>query len=221
MLPPPPPRHPLIPPTLRNAKPLERQIQPPLLRHDHPRQTGRHLRPQRHGPLPLIHEIVQLLRDLLAGLAGVQGLRFEDGGVVFGEAVEGGDVSPLGEEPGAQAHVGGVEVACSFGGVGVQGLGGWFGGRGGGGGGGFGEDVLVGDGGGDAASASSSFFGGSRFGGGGEDYTGGGGGDGTGCEAGGGGRGELLEGGDGSSTVKEGCDHGEMGGYLHVERRLR
>ena len=122
VLPPPPPRHALVPPALRDGVPLERHRQSfrAALGHDHPGQTGGHLRSEGDGPIALVRKGVQLLRDLLPGLARVQGGGFQDRGVVLLEGVLGSDGAPLVEQPRSEAHVGGVEIARPLGRVGVQ-----------------------------------------------------------------------------------------------------
>lgn len=67
-----------------------------------------------HDPTPqprtLVLEVVELLRDLLPGLAHVQGLRLQHGRVVLLKAVRLGDVPPHAEQPVPGAHLLRVKV---------------------------------------------------------------------------------------------------------------
>ena len=109
MLPPPSPRGPLVAPALRDREPLERRRRLPG--HDHPRQRGRHLRPQRDAAAALVLEVVELLRDFFPRLAHVQRLVLQHGRVVLLKAERLRRAAPLAEEPVPDAHVLGVDVA--------------------------------------------------------------------------------------------------------------
>ena len=71
----------------------------PLRIDDEPRERGRHLGPQRHRALALVHKVVELADDLFAALEGEKLERFQRRTIVFAEAVAPRHLAPVSEEP--------------------------------------------------------------------------------------------------------------------------
>ena len=72
--------------------------------------------------MPVVeHEVVELVDDLLAGLAGEELGVLDDGRVDFLEAEAARDLAEVVEEPVPPAHVLGIEVARAAGGLEVGG----------------------------------------------------------------------------------------------------
>ena len=65
---------------------------------DHARQRRRHLRPQRDRAAAFIREVVELLRDLFAGLLLEELEVLEQRPVVFDKAIATRDFAPLRED---------------------------------------------------------------------------------------------------------------------------
>ncbi len=109
-----PPGHALVPEALGNAEPFQRKGQRvPALQHQ-PGQGGRHFRPQGEPPAALVLEGIQLLGDLVAGLAHVELLALQHAGVVLLEAELAGGLAPDVEQPVPQPHFLRVEVPDTF-----------------------------------------------------------------------------------------------------------
>ena len=103
--------HALVAEALGDAEPLEGELERALALRDHARERGRHLRPERDVAAGLVLERVDLVLDLLAGLALEQLERLDDARVVVLEAVRDRGRAPGVEDPVAEDHVLGVEVA--------------------------------------------------------------------------------------------------------------
>ena len=80
-------------------------------RADHAHQRRRNLGTQRKLPVGFVLEVIDLLRDFLAGLARQQLEGFHDRRLEALESVQGGGIRPGGEDAVAQVQVLGVEVA--------------------------------------------------------------------------------------------------------------
>ena len=106
----------LVAPVLGDREPAQRQPQAPGARHHHARERGRHLGPQRVAALVQL-EVVELLDDLLAGLAGEELLGLEHRGVHLLEGEGPGHGAEMLEEPVAAPQILGVEVARAAGGL--------------------------------------------------------------------------------------------------------
>ncbi len=104
-------RHALVAEALGDREPLDRKGEGALARHDHARERGRHLGAQRELAAGLVLEGVDLVDDLLAGLALEEFEGFDDAGVVRFEARGDGGGAPRIEDAVAQLHVLGVEIA--------------------------------------------------------------------------------------------------------------
>ena len=79
---------------LRDGEPLDRLFVVARVRGDHAGKRGRHFRPQRHGPVAFVREVVELADDFVAAFGGIKFERFEGRAVVFAKAVAPGDVAP-------------------------------------------------------------------------------------------------------------------------------
>ena len=100
----------LVAEELREGEPPDRLLEPIGPRRHHPRKRRRHLRPQGDRAISLVHEIVELPDDLVAGLRGVQLERLEGGTVVFLETVPRGHASPSLEDVRPKGEILGIEV---------------------------------------------------------------------------------------------------------------
>src|SRR5690242_2086785 len=86
---------PFVPEELGQGEPFDRLLIAPFMGGNHPRQAGRHLRPQRNVPLTLVPEVIELADDFLAafGSEELQGLKRR--AIVLAEAVAAGDRTPV------------------------------------------------------------------------------------------------------------------------------
>ena len=100
----------LVAEELRDREPADRLAQPARARAHHPRERGRHLRPQRDLPPALVLEVVELADDLRAALLDVELERFERRAVVLLEPVAPRDLAPRVDDVRANGKVFGVEI---------------------------------------------------------------------------------------------------------------
>mmetsp|Transcript_60836 Transcript_60836/g.139493 ORF Transcript_60836/g.139493 Transcript_60836/m.139493 type:complete len:348 (-) Transcript_60836:542-1585(-) len=103
--------HCLEAPALRDGEPFDWEQLLAAEREDHTRERWRHLGTQSHRLAVLVDEVVHLLRDLLTSLALVQLLVLEYGRVVLYEGQLARGLAEAAEEPAAQAHLVGEEIA--------------------------------------------------------------------------------------------------------------
>jgi len=102
---------PFVAEELRDREPAYRLREPGGARGDHAREGRRHLGPQRHGPAPLVFELVQLAYDLFAGLPRVEFQRLEGRAVILRESVAGADPAPGRKDVSAKGEFLGKEIS--------------------------------------------------------------------------------------------------------------
>src|SRR5262245_1170415 len=102
---------PLVAEQLRHGKPPDRLLQRLRARPDHAREGRRHFRSQGDLAVPLVAKSVQLPRDLIPALLGVQLQWLEWRTVVLLEAVSRGDAAPRGENVVAKGELVGVKIS--------------------------------------------------------------------------------------------------------------
>jgi len=112
---------PLVAEELRDGEPADRLLEPVGPGRHHPRERGRHFGPQRHVPLTLVGEGIELAHDLVAALGGVQLQRLQRRPVVFLEPVPGRDGPPGAEDVRPERQVGRIEIAKARQGLGLHG----------------------------------------------------------------------------------------------------
>src|SRR5947207_1443244 len=98
----------LVAEELRNGEPFDRLFVVARVRSDHAGECRRHFRPQRHGAVAFVGEVVELADDFVAALGGVKLERFERRAVVFAEAIAASDLAPGFKN--VIAHVGAPDI---------------------------------------------------------------------------------------------------------------
>ena len=103
--------HALVAEALADGPPFRGKHDLLRARGDHAHQRRRDLGTQRKLPVRFVLEVIDLLRNLFAGLARQQLEGFHDGRLEALESVHGGGIRPGGEDAVAQIQVFGIEVA--------------------------------------------------------------------------------------------------------------
>ena len=101
----------LVAEQLRDGEPLDRLLVVAMMRPDHAGQRGRHLGPQRHRAVALVHEVEKLTDDFIAGFLRVKFERFQRRAVVLAKPIAPRHVAPLIKDIAANGECFGIKVA--------------------------------------------------------------------------------------------------------------